>query len=164
MLVKCFPQSPFSQCIIFSDIIFGIQYLISFTFIIYLGTKWQYHQTWQAKALTAETFRGPFEWFSERRIFEGTAGESTNIYLFQILISQWRGWLSKKLFWGFFLAGISYVTPKNFNLGRPPFTFFAHNSKIFDKYQMPIFFIEYLGSLRPVRTWLMYIWSKLSKN
>jgi hypothetical protein len=37
----------------------------------------------------------------------------------------------------------------------PPVTFFAHISKIFDKYQMPIFFIEYLGSPRPVRTWLM---------
>ena len=35
-----YPLSPFSQCIIFSDKIFGIQYLISFTFIIYLGTKW----------------------------------------------------------------------------------------------------------------------------
>ena len=43
-------------------------------------------EQWQLKA--AETFRGPFEWFSERRIFEGTAGESTNIYIFQIIISQ----------------------------------------------------------------------------
>ena len=43
-------------------------------------------EQWQLE--TAETFRGPFEWFSERRIFEGTAGESTNIYIFQILISQ----------------------------------------------------------------------------
>ena len=32
------------------------------------------------------------------------------------------------------------------------FTFFAYIPKIFDKYQMPIFFTEYLGSLRPVRT------------
>ena len=40
ILVKCFCWSPFSQCIIFSDKIFSIQYLISFTFIIYLGTKW----------------------------------------------------------------------------------------------------------------------------
>ena len=34
ILVKCFPHSPFYQCINFSDKIFGIQYLISFTFII----------------------------------------------------------------------------------------------------------------------------------
>ena len=63
-----------------------------------------------------------------------------------------KGVTAKKAILRFFLAGISYVTPKNFNLGRPPFTFFAHNSKIFDKYQMPIFFIEYLGSLPTVRT------------
>ena len=71
--VKCFLQSPFSQCIIFSDKIFGIQYLISFTFIIYLGTKWQNHQTRQAKALVVlllvldmSSFWGPVEWLSER--------------------------------------------------------------------------------------------------
>ena len=29
---------------------------------------------------------------------------------------------------------------------------------------MPIFFIEYLGTLQTVRTLLMYVWSKLSKN
>ena len=59
---------------------------------------------------------------------------------------------------------ISFVTPENVNPGRPPLHVFAHISKIYDKYQMPIFFIEYLGSLWPVRTWLMCIWSKLSKN
>ena len=45
------PHVPIFQVYIFSDKIFGIQYLISFTFIIYLGTKSQYHQTRQAKAL-----------------------------------------------------------------------------------------------------------------
>ena len=54
--------------------------------------------------------------------------------------------------------------PKISTFTDPPFTFFAYIPKIFDKYHMLIFFIEYLGSLRPVRTWLMYIWSKLSKN
>ena len=87
-----------------------------------------------------------------------------NIWIFQIPFSQWRGRLWKKLFWGFFLAVVPFVTPKNFNLNRPPLHVFAHISLIFDKYQMPIFFIEYLGSLRPVITSLMCIWSKLSKN
>ena len=99
----------------------------------------------------------------ELQIFEGTAGESTNIYIFQILISQWRGWLSKKLFWGFFWQGSHMWPPKISTLTDPPFTFFTQISKIFDKYQMPIFFIEYLGCLRSVRTWLLYIWSKMSK-
>ena len=63
-----------------------------------------------------------------------------------------KGATVKKAILMFFLAGISYVTPKNFNLDKPPFTFFAHTSKIFDKYQMLIFFIEYLGTLPTVRT------------
>ena len=54
ILVKCFPQALFSQCIIFSDKIFDIQYLISFTFIIYLGPKRQYHRTRQARAQVEE--------------------------------------------------------------------------------------------------------------
>ena len=87
-----------------------------------------------------------------------------NIWIFQIPFSQWRGGLWKKLFWGFFWQWSHLSLPKISTLTDPPFTFFAHISLIFDKYQMPIFFIEYLGSLRPVRTWLMYIWSKLSKN
>ena len=74
--------------------------------------------------------------------------------IFQILnaidrrIVQWRGCLLKKLFWGFFS-------------GSDPI---CHSQMTNDKYQMPIFFIQYLGSLRPLRTWLMHIWSKLSKN
>ena len=68
-MVKCFPWSPFSQCIIFSDKIFGIQYLISFTFIIYLGTN-ECHQTRQATdkgtSRPAEIFWGPVEWLWER--------------------------------------------------------------------------------------------------
>ena len=54
--------------------------------------------------------------------------------------------------------------PKNSTFTDPPFTFFAYIHKIFDKYQMLIFFIEYLGTLPTVRTWLLYVRSKLSKN
>ena len=87
-----------------------------------------------------------------------------NIWIFQISFSQWRGGLIKKLFWGFFWQWSHLSLPKISTLTDPPFTFFAHISFIFDKYQMAIFFIEYLGSLRPVITSLMCIWSKLSKN
>ena len=87
-----------------------------------------------------------------------------NIWIFQIPFSQWRGGLWKKLFWGFFWQWSHLSLPNISTFTDPPFTFFAHISLIFDKYQMPIFFIEYLGSLRPVITSLMCIWSKLSKN
>ena len=87
-----------------------------------------------------------------------------NIWIFQIPFSQWRGRLWKKLFWGFLWQGFHLSLPKISTFTDPPFTFFAHISLIFDKYQMAIFFIEYLGSLRPVITSLMCIWSKLSKN
>ena len=63
-----------------------------------------------------------------------------------------KGASVKKVILRFFLAMIPFDIPKNFNLNRPPFTFFVHISKIFDRYQMPIFFIEYLGSLRTVST------------
>ena len=166
-MVKCFPQSPFSQWIIFSDIIFCIQYLISFTFIIYLGTKWQYHQTRQAKALTAETFRGPVEWLSEKRtsnIWRQSRWVNKYRY-FSNLNFTMKGASVRKVISRFFLAMIPSVIPKNFNLDRPPpFTFFEHNSKFFDKYHMPIFFLQYLGSLWPLRTSLMHIWSELSKK
>ena len=69
----------------------------------------------------------------------------------------------KSSFEVFFSQGSHMSPPKISTLTDPPFTFFAQISKIFDKYQMPIFFIEYLGSIQSIRTWLMYIWSKLSK-
>ena len=74
------------------------------------------------------------------------------------------GVCEKSYFEVFFWQWSHLSFPKISTFTDPPFTFFAYIPKIFDKYQMPIFFIEYLGSLRPVRTWLMYIWSKLSKN
>ena len=53
-----------------------------------------------------------------------------------------------------FFSGTDLIShPQKFQpwaLADPPFTFFAHISKIFDKYHMLIFFIEYLGSLPPV--------------
>ena len=79
-----------------------------------------------------------------------------NYLYFSNLNFTMKGATVKTAILRFFLAGVSYVTPKNVNLDRP-FTFFAHISKNFYKYQMSIFFIEYLGSLRPARTWLMYI-------
>ena len=61
----------------------------------------------------------------------------------------------------FFLETNSFVSPQNLNLVRPPppppFMFFAHISKFFDEYQMPIFFIGYLGSLQPVKISFMCI-------
>ena len=48
-----------------------------------------------------------------------------NIWIFQISFSQWMGGLLKKLFWGFFLAVVPFVTPKNFNLNRPPLHVFC---------------------------------------
>ena len=63
-----------------------------------------------------------------------------------------KGVSVKKVILMFFLEMIPFVIPKNSNLDRPPFTFFAHISKIFEKYQMRIFFIEYSGSLTPVIT------------
>ena len=77
--------------------------------------------------------------------------------------NEW-GVCQKSYFDVFFWQWSHLSFPKISTFTDPPFTCFAHISNIFDKYQMPIFFIEYLGSLRPVRTWLMYIWSKLSKN
>jgi len=77
--------------------------------------------------------------------------------------NEW-GVCEKSYFDVFFWQWSHLSFPKISTLTDPTFTFFAYIPKIFDKYQMPIFFIEYLGSLRPVRTWLMYIWSKLSKN
>ena len=67
-----------------------------------------------------------------------------------------------KSYFEVFSGMIPFVIPKNFNLHRPPIHVFAHISKIFEKYQMQIFFIEYSGSLTPVITWFMFIWSKLS--
>ena len=100
----------------------------------------------------------------ELQIFEGTAGESTNIYFFKSKFHNEGGVCEKSYFEVFFRQWSHLPFPKISTFTDPPFTFFAYIPKIFDKYQMPIFFIEYLGSLRPVRTWLMYIWSKLSKN
>ena len=87
-----------------------------------------------------------------------------NIWIFQIPFSQWMGGLLKKLFWGFFLAVVPFVTPKNFNLNRPPIHVFCPYLLDFWQISDGDIFIEYLGSLRPVITSLMCIWSKLSKT
>ena len=77
--------------------------------------------------------------------------------------NEW-GVCQKSYFDVFFWQWSHLSFPKISTLTDPPFTFFAYIPKIFGKYQMPIFFIEYLGSLRPVITSLMCIWSKLSKT
>jgi len=46
---------------------------------------------------------------------------------------------------------------QKFQLCQTPVHVFAHISKIFYKYWMSIFFIEYLSSLRPVRTWCVFL-------
>ena len=88
----------------------------------------------------------------ELQIFEGTAHESTNIYIFKFKFHNEGGDCQKSSFEVFFSQGSHMSPPKISTLTDPPFTFFAQISKIFDKYQMPIFFIEYLGSRLPVRT------------
>ena len=61
----------------------------------------------------------------------------------------------KKVILMFFFWQWSHLSfPKISSLTDPPFTIFAYIPKIFDKYQMPIFFIEFLSSLWQVRTWL----------
>ena len=79
-----------------------------------------------------------FEYF--RSHFHNEGGDCEKSYL-EVFFWQW-----------------SHLSlPKISTFTDPPFTFFAHISLIFDKYQMAIFFIEYLGSLRPVITSLMCI-------
>ena len=134
---------------------------------------WQYHQTRQAKTLVVlplvhdvSFFWGPVELLSERGV--------SNIWIhsryfnkllhFSNLNFAMKGASVKKVIMRVFLQWSHLSFPKISTSTDPPFTFLAYISQIFGKYRMPIFFIEYLGSLRPVRTWLMYIWSKLSKN
>ena len=80
--------------------------------------------------------------------------------IFEYLRSHFHnegGDCEKSYFEVFFWQWSHLSLPKISTLTDPPFTFFAHISLIFDKYQMAIFFIEYLGSLRPVITSLMCI-------
>ena len=56
------------------------------------------------------------------------------------------GRLRKQLIW-IFLGTISFVTPKIFQLLRPPLHIFY--PYFFSNYQLLIFFFEYLGRIRP---------------
>ena len=111
-----------------------------------LGTSWMVMRERSFKYLGAQQVSQQISIFFKSK-FHNEGGVCEKSY-FEVFFWQWS----------------HFSFPKISTFTDPPFTFFAHISKIFDKYQMPIFFIEYLGSLRPVRTWLMYIWSKLSKN
>ena len=114
----------------FLDKIFGIQYLINFTFIIYLGTKWQYHQTRQAKALvvlllflTCPLFGDQLNGYSrkELQIFGCTACKSTNIYIFEIKIS-----VCEKSYFEFFSWQWSHLSiPKISTFTEPPLHMFC---------------------------------------
>ena len=99
------------------------------------------------------------------KIFWDNKNIDANIWIFQIPFSQWRGRLWKKVILRVFSGSGPICHSQKFQPSQtPPSRFFAHISLIFDKYQMAIFFIKYLGSLRPVITSLMFIWSKFSKN
>ena len=78
----------------------------------------------------------------ELQIFEGTAGESTNIYISKFHYEG--GDCQKSSFEVFFSQGSHMSPPKISTLTDTPFTFFAQISKIFDKY------IVNLASPRPV--------------
>ena len=114
--------------------------------VLFLGTSWMAIRERSFKYLDAQQVSQQISIFFKSK-FHNEWGVCQKSY-FDVFFWQW--------------SHLSF--PKISTLTDPPFTFFAYIPKIFDKYQMPIFFIEYLGSLRPVRTWLMYIWSKLSKN
>ena len=114
--------------------------------VVLLGTSWMFMRERSFKYLDAQQESQQISVFFKSK-FHNEGGVCEKSY-FEVFIWQW--------------SHLSF--PKISTFTDPPFTFFAYIPKIFDKYQMPIFFIEYLGSLRPVRTWLMYIWSKLSKN
>ena len=135
--------------------IFGIQYLISFTFIIYLGTKWQCHQTRQAKALVVNE-----QWtmtVKSSRNISGTSWMAIKERSFKYLDAQQvsqqisvffkskfhnEGGVCEKSYFEVFFWQWSHLSfPKISTFTDPPFTFFAYIPKIFDKYQMPIFFI-----------------------
>ena len=115
-MVKCFPCSPFSQCIIFSDkyLAFNI-WSVSLSSYIWDEMSVIRQDRQQTKALVVH--------FGDQLngIFGCTAGKSTNIYIFH---NEW-GVCQKKLFWCFFLAMIPFVIPKNFNLNRPPIHIFC---------------------------------------
>ena len=138
-MAKCFLLLPFSSSIIISDKIWRKSRFHFLSLLVLPQISFvKYYET-------IKILMQIFEYF--RSHFHNEGGDCEKSY-FEVFFWQW-----------------SHLSlPKISTFTDPPFTFFAHISLIFDKYQMPIFFIEYLGSLRPVRTWLMYIWSKLSKN
>ena len=111
-----------------------------------LGTSWMAMRERSFKYLDAQQESQQISVFFKSK-FHNEGGVCEKSY-FEVFFWQW--------------SHLSF--PKISTFTDPPFTFFANIPKIFDKYQMPIFFIEYLGSLGPIRTWLMYIWSKSSKN
>ena len=123
----------------------------------------------QTKALVVQQkyFGDQLNGYERERSFKylDAQQESQQISVFFKTKFHNEGGVCEKSYFEVFFWQWSHLSfPKISTFTDPPFTFFAYIPKIFDKYQMPIFFIEYLGSLRPVRTWLMYIWSKLSKN
>ena len=119
ILVKCFPQYPFSKYFIFSDKMFGIHFLFSVTYVIYLGTKWQYHHhiIQDSRRHQLSSFglliSGPVEWLSERRIL--------NIWMRRRWVKQYLYFSNLKLFCLRFLTGRDLIChSKTINLDRPP--------------------------------------------
>ena len=108
--------------------------------VVILGTSWMVMRERSFKYLGAQQVSQQISIFFKSK-FHNEWGVCQKSY-FDVFFWQW--------------SHLSF--PKISTFTDPPFTFFAYIPKIFDKYQMPIFFIEYLGSLRPVRTWFMYNW------
>ena len=149
MLVKCFPQSPFSQCLFFfrQNIwhsifdqfhfhhIFGDEMTVSSDktgkgtsrppfgscCVLFLGTSWMAIRERSFKYLDAQQVSQQISIFFKSK-FHNEGGIFQKSY-FDVFFWQW--------------SHLSF--PKISTFTDPPFTFFAHISKIFDNYQMPIF-------------------------
>ena len=95
-----------------------MQYLISFTFIVYLGTKVWRIMTVKSnrKILGASSMairEKIFKYFDAQKVIQ-------QISIFFKSIFHIGADCQKGYFEFFFLSMISFVTPKNFNFDRPP--------------------------------------------
>ena len=154
--VKILPIFPVYH---FSDKIFGMQYLISFTFIVYLGTKVWRIMTVKSnrKILGASSMairEKIFKYFDAQKVIQQISIFFKSI--FHIGADCQKGYFE------FFSVNDFICHSQKFQLWQTPPSRCLPIPRFFDKYQ--IFFIKYLGTVRPVRTWMMCIWSKFSKN
>ena len=110
-----------------------MQYLISFTFIVYLGTK-----VWRIMTVKSNRKISGTSWMAIReKIFNYFDAQKVIQQISIFFKSQFHigADCQKSYLEVFFLPMISFVTPKNFNFDTPPppppFVLFAHMSKFF---------------------------------